>query len=89
MYAQPYSHQFFPIFEFRVFLEENGQGVLIAQYFCSDEPPDVGSLLDIRSFKERPEYPDEVKVLSVKELRLLPAGLEDQLVMFFVVAERV
>ena len=67
MDEEKFYRQFFPVHEYHVFMEVQGDRVLIAHYSSNRRPPDVGGRLIIESFKERPEFPDEVKVLDVRE----------------------
>lgn len=55
-----------PSYEYRVFLEEDGQKALIAS-FSSTSAPKIGKVINIRSFKEDDKYPDQVKVLAVEQ----------------------
>ena len=54
------------IYWYRVFMEVDGQKTLIANYSSTTRPPDAGNVINIRSFRDKPEYPDQVKIVSVE-----------------------
>ena len=56
-----------PSYDYRILMEEQGKKVQIASYFSSALPPAVGTVLDIRQFKEASGFPDKVKVSGVEE----------------------
>jgi hypothetical protein len=65
MFADGWYHPYVPMHECQVFIETNGQRVLVATYFSGSEMPQVGSVLNIQGFKENPAFPDNLRVLNV------------------------
>ena len=53
------------VYDYQIFMEENGQRVLIASYFSDASPPVKGCVIEIEQFKEGDQYPDHVTVVDV------------------------
>ena len=73
--ANSFSYRYFPVQEFRIFMQVDGENLLVASYFSGGDPPDVGQILDIKVFKQEPGYPDAVRILSLEEhYDVVPSG---------------
>jgi hypothetical protein len=75
------------ICEFRIFMVEQGERVLVAFYLTAIRPPAVGTVLDIKMFKEKDAYPDQVRVLSVEEASSDEDSDVEQAAIFSVIVE--
>ncbi len=85
--SHPFSYQYVPIQEFQIFMQVEGQQLLVASYFSGGHPPDIGQILDISLFKVEPAYPDAVRVLSLEEHDdVVPSGTL-ALIVYSVLAE--
>lgn len=74
------------VHEYMVFLLQEEEPVLVAQYFSDDELPKVGDVLQITVFKLGPAYPDQVKVLSIEALDYIKTSHDDP-AKFSIIAE--
>jgi hypothetical protein len=53
--------------EIRVFMQQKKQLVLIALFSSIHCQVTIGEILSIEFFKERPEYPNTVRILGINE----------------------
>lgn len=74
------------VYEYMVFMLQEEEPVLIAQYFSDDEMPKVGDVLQITVFKIAPIYPDQVKVLRIEALDYIKTSHDDP-AKFSIIAE--
>jgi hypothetical protein len=75
------------IYEFRIFIIEQDQRVLIATYLTTTSLPTVGTVLNIQMFKEEEGYPDQVRVLRLEETLSDEPSIVDQTEIFDVIVE--
>ena len=75
------------IYDYRIFkLEQDGR-VLIANYFSTNPPPAVGTVIAIDRFKEDPAYPDHVMVVSLEHAPSDEPSIVNQAVVIYVIVE--
>lgn len=76
------------VYEYLIFMLQEGEPVLIAQFFSDDVLPKAGDILQINVFKKADHYPDQVKVLSLEELDHIKTSQDDP-VKYSIIAEPV
>lgn len=84
MYAEPLPTQ-----EIRVFVEQQGNQVLVAKFFTVRFQSDVGDTLSIEQFKEEPEHPNTVRILGIREHFDMKGSQAQPYIVFFITAEPV
>jgi hypothetical protein len=52
-------------YDYQLFMIEKGDRILVASYFAQNDPPTIGTVMDIAMFKEEGRFPNRVRVLSV------------------------
>ena len=57
------------MFEYRAYMQVDGQKTLIANFSSTLQPPKVGDVNSIRWCKEADKYPSLVKILNIAPLR--------------------
>lgn len=83
------NRQPFAKHEIRVFVQHEKQHVLIALFSSFNRQPMIGETLNIEFFKVKPEYPNAVRILGIREHFDIESGQNTPHVVFSVTAEPV
>lgn len=76
-----------PRHEIRVFMQQEKRQVLLAAFPSIHRQPMIGEILSIEFFKEKPEYPNIVRILGISEHFDIEAGQTAPHVVFSITAE--